>query len=139
MRLEEAVATFQAALEERTRERVPLGWASTQSNLGYALVCLGERESGTARLEQAVATLQAALEECTRERVPLGWAKCIRNHGKALVSLAERRSDLAMAEQGLSELTTAFEALRAGGAPESAGEEVLLEKAYALVASLQRK
>ncbi len=139
VRLEEAVAIFQAALEERTRERVPLGWASTQSNLGYALVCLGERESGTARLEQAVATLQAALEECTRKRVPLGWAKSIRNHGRALVSLAERRSDLAMAEQGLSELTTAFEALRAGGAPDRIGEELLLEKAYALVASLQRK
>jgi hypothetical protein len=31
-RLEEAVRAHRAALEERTRERVPLEWAMTQSN-----------------------------------------------------------------------------------------------------------
>ena len=36
-RLEQAVAAYQAALEERTRERVPLDWATTQNNLGNAL------------------------------------------------------------------------------------------------------
>ena len=73
-RLEEAVAAYRAALEECTRERVPLDWATTQNNLGNALQTLGERESGTARLEEAVAAYRAALEECTRERVPLDWA-----------------------------------------------------------------
>ena len=62
-RLEEAVAAYRAALEERTRERVPLHWAMTQNNLGNALLTLGERESGTARLEEAVAAYRAALEE----------------------------------------------------------------------------
>jgi hypothetical protein len=32
-RLEEAVAAYRAALEERTRARVPLDWAMTQMNL----------------------------------------------------------------------------------------------------------
>ena len=32
-RFEEAVAAYRAALEEWTRERVPLQWASTQNNL----------------------------------------------------------------------------------------------------------
>ena len=36
-RLEEAVAAYRAALEEWTRERVPLDWAMTQNNLGTAL------------------------------------------------------------------------------------------------------
>ena len=36
-RLEEAVAAYRAALEEWTRERVPLDWAMTQNNLGNAL------------------------------------------------------------------------------------------------------
>jgi hypothetical protein len=45
------VAAYSAALEETTRERVPLNWAETQNNLGLALWRLGERESGTARLE----------------------------------------------------------------------------------------
>ncbi|MFM2355092.1 MAG: hypothetical protein RLZZ528_828, partial [Pseudomonadota bacterium] len=33
-RLEEAVAAYRAALQERTRDRVPLDWAMTQMNLG---------------------------------------------------------------------------------------------------------
>jgi hypothetical protein len=49
-------------LEERTRERVPLDWATTQNNLGTALSSLGERESGTARLEEAVTAYVNALE-----------------------------------------------------------------------------
>ena len=73
-RLEQALAAFTEALKERTRERVPLDWATTQSNLGAALVSLGERESGTERLEQAVAAYTEALKERTRERVPLDWA-----------------------------------------------------------------
>jgi len=69
--LEQAVAAFQTALQERTRERVPLDWAKTQSGLGGALGTLGARESDPARLEQAVAAYRAVLQERTRERVPL--------------------------------------------------------------------
>ena len=61
--LERAVAAYREALEECTRERVPLEWAMTQNNLGTALMRLGERESGTARLDEAVAAYRAALEE----------------------------------------------------------------------------
>ena len=61
--LMEAVEAYRAALEERTRERVPLDWAMTQNNLGNALQLLGARESGTARLEEAVAAYRAALDE----------------------------------------------------------------------------
>ncbi|MGH6864040.1 MAG: hypothetical protein ACRECN_07170 [Methylocella sp.] len=39
-RLEEAVATYREALQERTRDRVPLQWARTQNNLGNALATL---------------------------------------------------------------------------------------------------
>ena len=60
-RLEEAVATYRAALEERTRDRVPLGWAETEQNLGKALETLGERDNGTARLEEAITTYDEAL------------------------------------------------------------------------------
>src|SRR5262249_50034082 len=35
-RLEEAVAAYRAALEKRTRERMPLGWAGTQTRSGAA-------------------------------------------------------------------------------------------------------
>ena len=55
-RLEEAVAAYRAALEERTRERVPLDWAATQNNLGLALaVSRRERERhGGAMAQRAV-------------------------------------------------------------------------------------
>jgi tetratricopeptide (TPR) repeat protein len=87
-----AVAVYRAALEERTRERVPLDWAATQNNLGNALQALGERETGTGRLEQAVAAYRAALEEYTRERVPLHWAMTERNLSRALTLLASRQT-----------------------------------------------
>jgi len=60
--LEEAVAAYGAALEERTRDRVPLHWAATQNNLGTALQTLWEREPETGRLEAAAAAFRAALE-----------------------------------------------------------------------------
>ena len=39
-RLEQAVAAYSAALEEWTRDTVPIGWAATQNNLGNALKTL---------------------------------------------------------------------------------------------------
>jgi tetratricopeptide (TPR) repeat protein len=117
-RLEQAVQAYQLALQENTRERVPLDWAMTQMNLGTALRPLGERESGTERLEQAVQAYQLALQENTRERVPLLWAMTIGNQGTALALVAEQRNDLATSKQALSQITTAFEVFKeAGHAP----------------------
>ena len=70
-KLEKSVAAYREALKERTRERVPLDWAMTQTGLGNALLRLGEREPGLGKLEEAVAAYREALEERTRERVPL--------------------------------------------------------------------
>jgi tetratricopeptide (TPR) repeat protein len=99
--LEEAVAAFRAALEERTRARVPLDWARTQNSLGNALRKLGERENGTARLEEAVAAHRAALEEQTRARVPLEWAGAQNNLGNALSTLGQRESGTARLEEAV--------------------------------------
>ena len=99
-RLEEAVAAYRDALKERTRERVPLDWATTQNNLGNALATLGERESGTARLEEAVAAYRDALKEWTRERVPLQWATTQNNLGNALSELGGTRERHRAARRG---------------------------------------
>jgi hypothetical protein len=50
------------ALQERTRERVPLDWAMTQNNLGLALAKLGERTHDRAKLEEARKVVNAAFE-----------------------------------------------------------------------------
>ena len=104
-RLEQAVAAFTEVLKEFTRERVPLHWATTQSNLGAALATLGERESGTGRLEQAVTAHTEALKERTRERVPLDWAATQSNLGVALAALGERESGTGHLEQAVTAYT----------------------------------
>ncbi len=117
LRLEEAVAAYRAALEERTRERVPLEWAMTQNNLGTALWALGERESGTPasagagklRLEEAVTAYRAALEEYTRARVPLDWAMTQNNLGIILRALGERESGTARLEEAVTAYRAALE------------------------------
>jgi tetratricopeptide (TPR) repeat protein len=107
--LEEAEAAYRAALEERTRDRVPLDWAMTQNALGNALQALGARESGTARLEEAAAAYRSALEEYTRQRVPLDWAMTQNNLGTALYTLGERESGTARLEEAVVAYRAALE------------------------------
>jgi tetratricopeptide (TPR) repeat protein len=132
-RLEQAVAADRAALEELTRERVPLQWAQTQVNLGLALERLGERESGTARLEEAVAADRAALEERTRERVPLQWAESTGNQGVAMMVIADRTNDAALAEAAVRQIEAAYEATPSGGdEPLAADFHAQLQTAQAI-------
>ena len=107
-RLEQAVAVFNEALKENTRERVPLDWAMTQCNLGAALATLGKREPGTERLEQAVAAFNEALKENTRERVPLDWAMAQSNLGVALTTLGEREPGTERLEQAVAAFNEAL-------------------------------
>jgi tetratricopeptide (TPR) repeat protein len=106
-----AIERFQRLGALTTRERVPLGSAATQNNLGTALRTLGERESGTERLEEAVAVCRAAVEEWTRERVPLEWAQMQNNLGIALSMLGERESSSERLEEAVAAFWAALEEL----------------------------
>ena len=108
-RLEQAVDAYRVALEELTRECVPLDWATAQSGLGIALATLGRRESGTKRLEQALDAYRAALEERTRERVPLKWAATQNSLGNAFLALGGRESGTKRLEQALDAYRAALE------------------------------
>jgi tetratricopeptide (TPR) repeat protein len=108
-RLEEAVAACRAALEEWTRERVPLDWATAQTGLGDALWALGQRESGTGRLEEAIAAYHAALEERTRARVPLDWAQTQNSLGLTLWRLGERDNGTARLKEAVGAFRAALE------------------------------
>jgi hypothetical protein len=83
--------TSRAALEERTRERVPLDWAMTQYNLGNALEELGERESGTGRLEEAVAAFNACLT-ITESVWPREWLNQVRERENKSQAEIKRRA-----------------------------------------------
>jgi tetratricopeptide (TPR) repeat protein len=108
-RLEEAVQTYRAALKKRTRERVPLDWATTQNNLGNVLWALGQCESSAPRLEEAVQAYRLALDERTRERVPLNWATTQNNLGNALQALGRRESDTSRVEVAVQSYRAALE------------------------------
>jgi tetratricopeptide (TPR) repeat protein len=95
---------------------VPLDWAATQNNLGFALQTLGARESGTARLEDAVAAYRLALEERTRERVPLDWATTQNSLGNALRALGERESGTTRLEDAVAAYNAALSAFVRAGA-----------------------
>lgn len=100
-RLKEAVAAHQAALEERTRERVPLDWAATENDLGAAIEALGDREGGTARLEEAVAVYRAALEVSTPDAAPYLHDLAQSNLDRCLSLLSSRRTGLHVQANGL--------------------------------------
>jgi tetratricopeptide (TPR) repeat protein len=137
--LDEAVAAYREALMrealmEKTRERDPRDWAMTQANLGFALLRLGEPESGTARLEEAVAAYGEALKEQPRTRVPILWAKSAGNQGVALMLIAERRTDVTMATTALDQLEAASTTARPGDdASTAANFEGQMPKARSLL------
>ena len=113
----QAVDAYRAALEVRTRERVPLDWASTQNSLGTVLWTLGKRETGTERLAQAVDAYRAALEVRTRERMPLDWAITQNNLGTVLFVLDERENGTARLEQAVDAHRAVLEIRTRGDMP----------------------
>jgi tetratricopeptide (TPR) repeat protein len=108
------VAAYCMALWERTRERVPLDWASTQNSLGNALLALGKSKKGTARLEEALAAYREALEERTQTQLPLDWAATQNKLCVALSTLGERKEET----QRLQEAVTACRAALTEYTPE---------------------
>jgi hypothetical protein len=129
----QAVTAYRAAMEELTRERAPLDWATAQHNLAIALYMLGEDEGGTARLQQAVDAFQAALEERTPERVPLDWAASVGAQAVALMLIADRTDDGALANRAVTQLEMAYETAQAGRQQQlSAAMQALLSKAQAI-------
>jgi hypothetical protein len=61
--------TFRAALEERTGERMPARLGRSETNLGVALLALGERQPDPARLDEAVAFPSASLSARSQARL----------------------------------------------------------------------
>ncbi len=109
--LEEAIELYRRNARQRHRERAPLDWALTQTNLGNALERLGERSSGTAWLQEAVTSYRTALEELTREQVPLDWALTQTNLGNALEQLGERQGGTVRLVEAVAAFHAALEEL----------------------------
>jgi tetratricopeptide (TPR) repeat protein len=107
--LEEAIAAYRRALAEQSRDRVPLDWAFTETNLGAAFVVLGEREEGTARLKEAVAALHEAQEERTRADTPFLWAQTQEKLALAHLALFDKGGEPSHRDDALNAIGGALE------------------------------
>ena len=93
------MAAYRAALEERTRERVPLDWAYSQHSFGHALEALADRNGDRAVLAQAIDCMAVAAEFYRKQRVdlwlPLAEESLARMQDKFadLTALSESTSD----------------------------------------------
>jgi hypothetical protein len=91
--LEEAVVDYRAALEERTRARVPLDWALTQNNLGLALATLGERAEDVLKLKEAREAIAAAFGvfvQAGQEHYRTYFEERLRDLDRKIADLAEQ-------------------------------------------------
>ena len=61
-RLEEAINAYREALKERSREGVPLQWAASFGNQGFAMMLLADRTNDDAMAETAFQQIQTAVE-----------------------------------------------------------------------------
>lgn len=101
--LNDATTAYRAALVELNRIRISRDlserewaqrfWAKTQSNLGLALIRLGERVQGEESrryLNDAIAACRAALQVVTPKESPQGWALTQLNLASALLMLSRQ-------------------------------------------------
>ena len=113
--LSERIEVYRAALTERTREQIPLDWATTQNDLGIALRMLGERESRTDATRGGNRGLSLGAGGTTRERVPLDWAMTQNDLGNALEMLGEWESRTARLEEAVVAFRRRSRSARASG------------------------
>ena len=89
--LQEAVAVLRAALEIRTRRRLPFHWTKTMVNLASTLGALGQREGSCTMLEEAVRLFRDVLKKRTFDREPDQWADTQYKLGNALLLVGEHK------------------------------------------------
>ena len=118
---EKSIQAYSAALQVLSRKEAPLDWAAAQSNLGFVLLRLCERDIAlepgeragqfvqgslapaiSERLRQAVSAFQASLEERTRARAPLDWAGTQNNLANALLKLGAGENGTARIQEAVA-------------------------------------
>jgi tetratricopeptide (TPR) repeat protein len=109
--LDEAIATYRAALKDLTGEHMRLEWAMAQTRLGNALEILGGWEVEPHHLKQAEEAYRAALEQLPRKDGPEEWAMAQGRVGNALWRLGERELGTQRLEEAVAAYRQALEEL----------------------------
>lgn len=102
----EAASAYRASLEEFTRDRMPMQWATATASLGDVLQSIANYEEGTGSLKESVEMRRAALEILSFEGAPLEWANAQNGLGTSLLNLSTREQTA----ERLPEARAAFEA-----------------------------
>lgn len=113
-----AEAAHRAALEVRTRDADPRGWAESIASAGAAQSFRGIRTRDVAALEGAARDYRAALDVYTRADTPAEWAEVQNNLATALVWHAQVSGGGSVAE--LEGAEAAFRNVLQVTTPESA-------------------
>ena len=109
--LKEAIRAYKVLESEIPKMTNLQFWATTQNNLGAALLHLGEREGGAEgarHLAEAVQAFRQALTVRTRDVLPQDWAATQNNLGNALERLGEQQGGAEGARR-LAEAVQAFQ------------------------------
>lgn len=97
-----ALRAFEAALEERTRERAPVDWARTRIDMAVVLDEMGAGEA------QVAAAYRDALGVLTPARAPLAWARANAGLGELLSRRALAGGEIAVAEAAIGHYRAAI-------------------------------
>lgn len=100
--LKQSIATFKEALLLAPRETHLDAWIDIETNLGWALETLGERQSDTAALNEAVDVLQAAIEATPPGTPAADLAVSKLNLANAVSLLGQRDTDSARMQKAVA-------------------------------------
>ncbi len=106
-------------MEERCRDLAPSSsWATTNANLGNALVEIAERENNNAMLEDAASAYRDALKARPAEDSPFDTAKININLAYTLGMLWNRTRDRRVLDEALDAVEAALGLINQIGARE---------------------
>ncbi len=103
-----AAQTYQAALENQSREDAPVDWAITKKHLGAVLQALAERADDMETLGAAADAFRGALDVLTRAEFPREWAAAQNRLGQVLYRLDLRAGDREMLRDSLNAFQAAL-------------------------------
>jgi tetratricopeptide (TPR) repeat protein len=107
--MKEAVIALRAALLERTRERDPQAWTTTQRSLSNALLDIGERDKDLASLEEAAAADRELLAASDKREQPDVWSSNVNSLAYAIIVGGKRKSEVGEVEKVLPMLREAIQ------------------------------
>jgi tetratricopeptide (TPR) repeat protein len=116
-RLDAALATLRAALDESPRWRAPEEWAGLHIGVANVLAGLDDGDGAIWHVEEAASQYSLAIEGMPRGRAPHDWAVAQTNLGNVLTRLGEWHYDVTRLESAVEAYRAALSVWRREVAP----------------------